>query len=111
MAKTFKLPAQTGFPDKLSFCVTEGKINSLCNSVYPSCHSLGSSPNISEHSSTQAGEGYGADILVEEDRIERKFHCTGVLVGIGRIGRHSGIIEEKSHRLGPLEYVLGQAAL
>lgn len=72
MAKTFKLPAQTGFPDKLAFCVTEGKINSLCNSVYPSCHSLGYSPNISEHSSTQAGEGYGADILVEEDRSRKK---------------------------------------
>ena len=35
-------------------------------------HSLGYSPNISEHSSTQVGEGYGADILVEEDRRREK---------------------------------------
>lgn len=67
MAKTFKLSARTRFPDKLAFGVTEGKINSLCNSVYPFCHSLGYSLNISEHSSMQV-----ADVLVEEDRSREK---------------------------------------
>ena len=37
--------------------------------------------------------------------VERKFQCTGLCAGTGKVGRHSESLEEESRRLGALESV------